>query len=94
MHKLLFSLFFSQVPVHSFVAKRKDLGYSIWMKKAPRFPIGTSDFRQLRQEALVYIDKSLFIEQVIDNSARVLLLPRPRRFGKTLNLSNVSSMEK
>jgi hypothetical protein len=34
-----------------------------------------------------YVDKSLFIKEVIDRGAEVLLLPRPRRFGKTLNLS-------
>lgn len=52
-----------------------------------RFPIGTSDFRKLRQQGLIYVDKSAFICDVIDSSAEVLLIPRPRRFGKTLNLS-------
>ncbi len=52
-----------------------------------RFPIGESDFRLLRREGYTYVDKSLFIEEVIESAARVLLLPRPRRFGKTLNLS-------
>ncbi|MEM9460406.1 MAG: AAA family ATPase, partial [Myxococcota bacterium] len=52
-----------------------------------RLPIGQSDFRMLRQQGLTYVDKSAFIIDVIEASASVLLLPRPRRFGKTLNLS-------
>ncbi|MFO0755974.1 MAG: AAA family ATPase [Byssovorax sp.] len=52
-----------------------------------RFPIGISDFRNLREGGYHYIDKSAFIEAVIAESAEALLLPRPRRFGKTLNLS-------
>ena len=50
-------------------------------------PIGLSDFRKLRTSGYCYVDKSLLIQSVLDSSAEVLLLPRPRRFGKTLNLS-------
>ena len=52
-----------------------------------RFPIGLSDFRMLREGSYHYVDKTLFIEAVLDAGAQVMLLPRPRRFGKTLNLS-------
>ncbi|MEM9460101.1 MAG: AAA family ATPase [Myxococcota bacterium] len=52
-----------------------------------RLPIGQSDFRMLRRQGLTYVDKSGFIVDVLEASAAVLLLPRPRRFGKTLNLS-------
>ncbi len=52
-----------------------------------RLPIGQSDFRMLRQQGLTYVDKSAFIVDLLEASAAVLLLPRPRRFGKTLNLS-------
>lgn len=50
-------------------------------------PIGESDFRTLREQRQRYVDKTLFIRDVITSSSKVLLLPRPRRFGKTLNLS-------
>ena len=50
-------------------------------------PIGLSDFPRLIREGYSYVDKSLLIQSVLDSSAEVLLLPRPRRFGKTLNLS-------
>jgi hypothetical protein len=52
-----------------------------------RLPIGQSDFRVLREQGYTYVDKSAFIVDVLEASAQVLLLPRPRRFGKTLNLS-------
>jgi len=52
-----------------------------------RFPIGISDFRMVREGGFRYIDKSALIEDVLDAGAQVLLVPRPRRFGKTLNLS-------
>jgi hypothetical protein len=52
------------------------------------FPIGVSDFRKMREEQLEYVDKSHFICELVDKrGVEVLLLPRPRRFGKTLNLS-------
>ncbi len=56
------------------------------MKKI-RLPIGVSDFRKLRENNFYYVDKSSFIIEVIEASAEIILLPRPRRFGKTLNLS-------
>ena len=52
-----------------------------------KLPIGQSDFRRVRTDDDYYVDKSLFIKEILDDSALVLLLPRPRRFGKTLNLS-------
>jgi hypothetical protein len=52
-----------------------------------RFDVGTSDFRTFRRDGSVYVDKSRLIPDVLEDPARVLLLPRPRRFGKTLNLS-------
>ena len=49
--------------------------------------IGQSDFRALRIRKNYYIDKTMYIKDVIDNEASVLLVTRPRRFGKTLNMS-------
>jgi hypothetical protein len=54
---------------------------------ALHIPLGTSDFRLLRQKGLSYVDKTRLIRDLIDDPSLVLLLPRPRRFGKTLNLS-------
>jgi hypothetical protein len=55
------------------------------MKKP--LPIGISDFKDIIDGSYAYVDKSLLIEELIQDSTRVCLIPRPRRFGKTLNLS-------
>ncbi|KIM03612.1 MAG: hypothetical protein KU29_11430 [Sulfurovum sp. FS06-10] len=52
-----------------------------------KIPIGMSDFKELIETDRYYVDKTDFITEIIDSSAKVILLPRPRRFGKTLNLS-------
>ena len=51
--------------------------------------IGESDFKSLRIRDNYYIDKTLFIKNIIDNQSRVVLVTRPRRFGKTLNMSTL-----
>ena len=53
-----------------------------------KLPIGISDFKELAQDdTFYYIDKTDLITEIVDNGAKVILLPRPRRFGKTLNLT-------
>jgi Predicted AAA-ATPase/PD-(D/E)XK nuclease superfamily len=53
-----------------------------------QLPIGISDFRELREKGLTYVDKTGLIVEMLDHAgSKVLLLPRPRRFGKTLALS-------
>ena len=49
--------------------------------------VGTSDFLKHRTNGLYLVDKSRFIIDVLTGQEEVLLFPRPRRFGKTLNLS-------
>lgn len=55
------------------------------MKKA--LPIGVDNFEKLIQEGYCYIDKTLLIQELLDLKGEVNLFTRPRRFGKTLNLS-------
>ncbi len=50
-------------------------------------PIGYDNFRELRDCDLYFIDKSEFIDKVLRNSAEATVITRPRRFGKSLNLS-------
>ncbi|MCT4618794.1 MAG: ATP-binding protein [Marinisporobacter sp.] len=52
-----------------------------------RIPIGISDFKEMISGNYYYIDKSLFIKEIVEDGSKVILLPRPRRFGKTLNMS-------
>ncbi len=49
--------------------------------------IGASDFKELIEGNNFFVDKSLLIKEFIENGAKIILTPRPRRFGKTLNLS-------
>jgi hypothetical protein len=54
----------------------------------PPIPLGVDDFRKVRESCLEYVDKSDLIREIIDRPGiEVFLLPRPRRFGKSLNLS-------
>ncbi|MBW6410304.1 AAA family ATPase [Clostridium weizhouense] len=55
------------------------------MKKT--IQVGTSNFGELISCNHYFVDKSLLIKEFIENGAKVILTPRPRRFGKTLNMS-------
>jgi len=52
-----------------------------------KLDIGNSNFKSLIENNSYYIDKSMFIYDFIESPKQIVLLPRPRRFGKTLNLS-------
>ena len=52
-----------------------------------RIGIGLSDFKHLIEEDFYYFDKTKFIDEIIKDGAQVKLFTRPRRFGKTLNMS-------
>ena len=51
-----------------------------------RIPLGIEDFKELR-ENYYFIDKTRFIQEIIDDHSKVTLITRPRRFGKTLTMS-------
>lgn len=55
------------------------------MKKA--LPIGVENFEDIIKSGYYYVDKTLFIKELLDLKGKVNLFTRPRRFGKTLNLS-------
>lgn len=52
-----------------------------------RLPLGISDYKKIIEDGYSYIDKTLFIEELLTLGTEVVLIPRPRRFGKTINLS-------
>ncbi|WP_338240106.1 AAA family ATPase [Persicobacter diffluens] len=55
-----------------------------------KFPIGISDFKELINSESYYVDKTLLLEEfLVVNTNNVFLVPRPRRFGKTLNMSMI-----
>ena len=55
------------------------------MTEALKLPVGIENFAEIRQAGFYYVDKTKFIEQLLDGWGKVNLFTRPRRFGKTLN---------
>lgn len=52
-----------------------------------KLPVGLSEFERIISRDYFYVDKTLLLKEIWESSANVLLIPRPRRFGKTLNLN-------
>ena len=52
-----------------------------------KLPVGIEDFKEIRREGFYYIDKTRLIRDLLNNWGKVNLFTRPRRFGKTLNMS-------
>lgn len=52
-----------------------------------KLPVGIDDFGKLRREDFYYVDKTGLIRDLLNNWGEVNLFTRPRRFGKTLNMS-------
>ena len=61
------------------------------MANTLKLPVGIDDFRKLRESEFYYVDKTRLIEQLLLNWSEVTLFTRPRRFGKTLNMSMLKS---
>ncbi len=56
-----------------------------------KLPVGIENFEEIRKSGFYYIDKTRLIEQLLQNWGKVNLFTRPRRFGKTLNMSMLKS---
>ncbi|MEG1546797.1 MAG: AAA family ATPase, partial [Bacteroides sp.] len=52
-----------------------------------RLPIGISDYKLIIEDDYYFVDKTNFARQLLEEGNLITLIPRPRRFGKTLNLS-------
>ena len=52
-----------------------------------KLPIGIDDFKELREKNAYFVDKTLLISELLESIAKVTLITRPRRFGKSLNFS-------
>ena len=57
------------------------------METRIKLPVGIESFEEIRKYEYYYVDKTLLIEQVLEEGSKVKLFTRPRRFGKTLNMS-------
>ena len=58
-------------------------------ERKKKFPIGIEDFKEIQTEGFYYVDKTGFIQELLENWGKVNLFTRPRRFGKSLNMSMV-----
>ena len=56
-------------------------------QKKKKIPVGLSNYQEMKTEKYYVVDKSLMIKEFLDSGAKVTLITRPRRFGKTLNMS-------
>ena len=61
------------------------------MSESIKLPVGIDDFEKIRKNGFYYVDKTKLIEQLFSNWGEVNLFTRPRRFGKTLNMSMLKS---
>ena len=57
------------------------------MTEQLKLPVGIENFEDIRRFGFYYIDKTKLVEQILMNWGKVNLFTRPRRFGKTLNMS-------
>ena len=61
------------------------------MEMRIKLPLGIESFEEIRKYGYYYVDKTLLIKQVLEEGSKVKLFTRPRRFGKTLNMSMLKS---
>ena len=61
------------------------------MNDTLKLPVGIDDFKKIREAGFYYVDKTKLIEQLLQSWGAVTLFTRPRRFGKTLNMSMLKS---
>ena len=58
-------------------------------KRLKEMPIGIEDFKKLRDRDCYFVDKTMMLKELVDDASDVKLFTRPRRFGKTLNMSMI-----
>ena len=64
-----------------------DYFLEAFMANTLKLPVGIESFEEIRKLGFYYIDKTRLIEQLLQGWGKVTLFTRPRRFGKTLNMS-------
>ena len=57
------------------------------MTSLKMLPVGIENFKEIRRDGFYYVDKTNLIKELLENWAKVTLFTRPRRFGKSLNMS-------
>ena len=59
------------------------------MARKKNLPVSIEDFKEMIDGKFYFVDKTLLIRDLIENQTKVCLITRPRRFGKTLNMSMI-----
>lgn len=65
--------------------------WMIQMEELKKLPIGIENFEKIRKDSFYYVDKTRLIEKLMENWGEANLFTRPRRFGKSLNMSMLKS---
>lgn len=83
---------FGRRPASATVIRESPVPYQVYVKKQreekpKKLLIGLQDFRSLREKNGYYVDKTQMIEEFLESGYQITLITRPRRFGKTLNMS-------
>ena len=71
----------------SILPEQLQKGACYIMTKQLKLPVGIDSFEEIRKSEFYYVDKTRLVEQLLENWGAVNLFTRPRRFGKTLNMS-------
>ena len=69
------------------LTRSRDGKESMQMAEPIKLPVGIESFSEIRETGFYYVDKTKLVEQLLDQWGKVNLFTRPRRFGKTLNMS-------
>jgi hypothetical protein len=62
------------------------------MRNMKREAVGVDDFKKFIDNDLFFVDKTMFIKEIIDDASEVVLITRPRRFGSCINNVDVNSL--
>ena len=71
------------------MSKAAKVGKEGFKMRKPKLPTGIDNFKKIRNGNYYYVDKTSLIEQILNNGSEVTLFTRPRRFGKSLNMSMI-----
>lgn len=75
------------LPYRAIMLRRTFSGREVSMENRLKLPVGIENFEEIRKEGFYYVDKTKLIEELLMSWGKVNLFTRPRRFGKTLNMS-------
>ena len=77
----------------SIIKQKLEKGEGHEMKTGKKkLPVGIENFEEIRMKGFYYVDRTRLIRELLENWGKVTLFTRPRRFGKSLNMSMLKSL--